>query len=261
MKFARDIFRLTGSCAPRDLVGAIRDIETALQSDLHESAILVYADALLLIGQSGRAGPWIRPAIAIAVTSHGAVAGPFGNAEVQSPWLRGAIGRTALALDSGNALRIVDVLAAYFARPPRAPFAEERLARLALSKLERADPRESLYWQGRFQEWNAEFSPVGVHSSPDYSRAISCGDRRAMRRLAGLYVAGKAHDAAGHSVYGGLSLIADPTAEERDLIAALERRFGHLPPDMSDPMVRESRAMMDRSMCESILRSVAGRPR
>lgn len=261
VKFARDVFRLTGMCASRDIDGAIRDIEAALRADLDESAILLYADTLLNIGQSKRAAPWIRSAVAIALTSRGELAGPYGESDFHAPWLIRAVDRTSAALNSGNARRIADELEAIFARAPRAPRAERRLARIGLERLERADPRESLYWSGRLEEWSAELSSVALPSLPDYFRAISCGDRRAIRRQATLYVAGKAPDAWGRLVYGSLALIVDPNAEERALLAALELRFGATSIEISDPAIRESRATMDRFRCEDILRSIVDRHR
>jgi hypothetical protein len=259
-RFLRDLLRLAGQCGSRDMAGAIRDIEAALQSDLDESAILLYADALLVLGRNDRAGPWIRPAIAISLTATSVFASPFARLEVHSPWLRRAIDRTSLALESGSARRIVAELEASFARSPLAPSAERRLIRLALAKLERADPRESLYWLGRSSEWDNAIRPRSENFIPDYAGAIECGDRRAMRRLAALYFREPANFAWGRDAYYGLVLLPDPTAEERALLATLEPRFGTTPLDMSNPMMRESRARAANWMCESRLRRIAERP-
>ncbi|MCM0022027.1 MAG: hypothetical protein NBV67_18720 [Tagaea sp.] len=261
VKFARDMFRLGGTCAPRDVEGAIRDIEAALRADLHESAILLYADGLLNLGQGKRASTWIRPAVAIALTSKGELAGPYGEADVYAPWLLRAIDRTKANLDSGNAGRITAELAAYFARPPRAPFAERRLARIGLTRLARVDPQESLYWAGRFEEWNANLPSGTPPTLINYSSAVECGDRRAMRRLGALHLEGNADEYRGRKAYFGLVLLADPTVEERALLSALEPRFGKTPVDMSDPLNRQSWKDIHAMTCASALRFIANQNR
>jgi hypothetical protein len=261
VEFARDISRLTGQCAARDVEGAIHGIEAALRADLDESAILLYADALLNIGQGKRAAPWIRSAVAIALTSRGELAGPFGESDFYAPWLIRAVDRTAAALNSGNARRIAAELEAYFVRPPRARHAELRLARIGVERLERADARESLYWRGRLEEWTVANWPGSPTRLFSYLDAIRCGDRRAMRRLAALYLAGKADETRGQVAYYGLVLLADSTAEERALTAALEPQFGRAPLDMSDPLMREARAEAHQFGCEIALRFVENRQR
>ncbi|MFM7344772.1 MAG: hypothetical protein ACKO1J_05305 [Tagaea sp.] len=260
-KFARDIFRLTGMCAPREMVSAMNDIYAALNGGLDESAILLYADALLNAGQGKRAAPWIRSAVAIALTSKGILAGPFGESEFYEPWLIRAVDRTSAALNSGNPRRIAAELEAYLARPPRAPYAELRVTRLALARLERADPQESLYWRGRFHEWILEFRPDGLSPWPSYAAAVRCGDRRAMRRLAIRYLTGAENEDGGSTAYYGLVLIQNPTAEERALRDALEPRFGETPLDMTNPLMRAARARTHDLLCESALNGIAGRQR
>lgn len=261
VKFARDIFRLGGTCAPRDMAGAMRDIEAALRADLHESAILLYASTILNLGQGKRAAPWIRPAVAVALTSKGELAGPFGDIETHEPWLLRTIDRTRANLDSGEVRRIAGELETILSNPPRTRHAEQRLAWIGLKRLERADPRESLYWRGRLLEWRAEFFPESVSLSSSYPRAIHCGDRRAIRRLGTLYLEGKADDVEGRSAFYGLVLILDPTVEERALLAALEPRFGKTPVDMSDPLNRESWKDIHAVNCEINLRFIANRNR
>lgn len=228
---------------------------------MDESAILLYADALLNAGQGKRAAPLIRSAVAISLTANQEPAGPFANFEASTPWLLRAIDRTGAALDSGNARRIAGELDAYFARPPRALYAERRLARIALSRLERADARESLYWQGRYDEWTVEFPSITRRAPPDYVRAIACGDRRAMRRLGAMYLDGNAEDDQGRSAYYGLVLIDDPTADERALRDALEPKFGKTPLDMTNPLMRAAQARTHEISCDVILQFIASRQR
>ncbi|MFM7347204.1 MAG: hypothetical protein ACKO1J_17765 [Tagaea sp.] len=258
-KFARDIGRLTGMCAPREMASAMNDIEAALGTGLEESAILLYADALLNVGQGKRAAPLVRSAVAISLTANQESAGPFANFEASAPWLLRAIDRTSAALDSGNARRIAGELEAFLSRSPRAPRAEARLVSIALARLEKADARESLYWRGRFNEWVQEFRPTSPRSVADYSVAVTCGDRRAMLRLGALYLAGEADEVWGRQVYFGLALVENPTAKEREMLGVLEPQFGQAPLDMTDPLVRESRALFDRLGCQRALRAIAGR--